>query len=100
MLSGKTPFKGATEFVTFENIRHGNIKFPEDIDPLAKDLISKLLVPDPNERLGSKSGIKEIIEHPFFGPIDFENIDSMEAPHKSSSLIKLTSSFTPPPVQK
>ena len=38
-----------------------------------KDLISKLLTKDPNQRLGCKS-INEVKSHPFFDGIDFETL--------------------------
>jgi hypothetical protein len=38
----------------FENIINLRINWPEDFDPVAKDLISKLLVIDPESRLGSQ----------------------------------------------
>ena len=39
----------------------------------AVDLISKLLDPDPNTRLGAK-GVQEIQKHPFFKDIDWDNL--------------------------
>ncbi len=39
-----------------------------------KDFISKLLEKDPINRLGSKSGIDEIIKHPFFSTLDFDKL--------------------------
>jgi len=38
-LTGKTPFKDTTEFLTYENIVNHRVSFPEDIDADAKDLI-------------------------------------------------------------
>lgn len=53
---GKTPFKGQTEFLTFENIIHKELEFPSDtaIPDEAKDLISKLLIKDPDQRIGAQ----------------------------------------------
>ena len=35
-----------------------------------KDFLSKILNKDPNERLGSKNGVKEILSHPWFKDLD------------------------------
>ena len=63
------------------------IEFPEVGDgenclsPEAKDIIDKLLEPDPAKRLGSGArGVLEIKEHSFFKGIDWENIRSMKPP--------------------
>lgn len=75
-LTGIPPFNDDTPDKIFENIV--NLKIPwEDIEigteenqvsPKAFDLISKLLVLDPEKRLGKKS-INEIKSHPFFSGI-------------------------------
>lgn len=44
-----------------------------------KDLLTSLLNLDPDERLGSKRGIVEIKEHPFFSDIDWRALESKEA---------------------
>ena len=36
----------------------------------ARDLIEKLLVKEPEDRLGSKNGVEEILAHPWFSDID------------------------------
>ena len=43
MITGESPFKNQNQFVTFQNIKDVNYKFPEDIDEHAKDIIDKLL---------------------------------------------------------
>jgi serum/glucocorticoid-regulated kinase 2 len=35
-----------------------------------KDFLSKILIKDPKERLGSKNGVQEILEHPWFKDLD------------------------------
>jgi serine/threonine protein kinase len=52
------------------------VKFPADIEvpSAAKDLMSKLLVKDPERRLGSKKGLYEILKHKFFKDIDVDKI--------------------------
>ena len=77
MLCGTLPFRGANEFVTYQNVMTGAAPaWPEwfareaEEDPLAaagSDLIRRLLVRDPFRRLGAgKGGCAEIRAHPFF----------------------------------
>jgi serine/threonine protein kinase len=47
------------------------VKYFKPISPAAQDLIEKLLAKDPAKRLGSKTGSREVLEHPFFSSIDF-----------------------------
>lgn len=52
---------------------------PEDCPELAKDLISKLLVKNPSERLGA-SKMEHLKQHPFFEGVDFSSIYSEDSP--------------------
>lgn len=79
MLTGKPPFKGSTQHLTFEKVLEGNVKFSEDFHPDAKDIISKLLIKDPEKRLGA-NGYKEIKKHPFFQGISWKTLDKMDPP--------------------
>lgn len=49
-----------------------------------KDFISKLLEKDPNNRLGSKGGINELLSHPWLASINKEKLLAMQldAPYK------------------
>lgn len=62
MLSGTTPFKADNSTEIFNNITSLKIQWPYDMSPLPKNLISKILKLDPNERLT----LKKIKNHPFF----------------------------------
>ncbi|XP_020585961.1 serine/threonine-protein kinase KIPK2-like isoform X2 [Phalaenopsis equestris] len=68
LLYGMTPFKGSGNEETLANVVYKNLKFPETptISLNAKDLIKRLLVKDPDNRLGSVKGAAEIKGHPFF----------------------------------
>lgn len=44
MLVGKPPFKGSTEYQTFELIKNREFTFPENFIPTARDIVNKLLV--------------------------------------------------------
>ena len=47
MLVGRTPFKGDTQLITFENISKLKFEIPKKLSKNAGDLIKKLLVEDP-----------------------------------------------------
>ena len=68
---GLPPFHGATERETHRNILMGHVKFDGTNTPEFEDLIRRLLIINPAERLGAKS-IDEIIEHPWFAGVDPE----------------------------
>lgn len=83
---GKTPFKGDNDEETLDNIRKLNYSFEvapksENINininmpKEARDLIQKILIKDPTQRIGYGSkDYKEIKEHPFFKGINFDNL--------------------------
>ena len=54
---GKTPFKGQSEYITFENIINHDIVFPDTplVPNEVKDLIKKLLEKEPCKRIGFSS---------------------------------------------
>lgn len=53
MGTGEVPFKGKTDFQTFDIIMKREFSWPEGIDEELKDLINKLLVINPMSRLGA-----------------------------------------------
>ena len=68
LLYGKTPFKGYDNEETLSNVVFQNLKFPDSplVSFQAKDLIRRLVMKDPESRLGSEKGAAEIKRHPFF----------------------------------
>lgn len=53
---------------------------PRTMSFAAEDLIRKLLVCDPGWRLGTKRGLNEFREHPFFEGVDWDKIGSQRPP--------------------
>jgi len=53
MHCGYAPFYDDNNFTTYEKILAAKIDWPKYIDPVARDLMKKLLVPDRFKRLGS-----------------------------------------------
>ena len=62
LLAGRPPFKASNEYLTFQKIVALEYQFPDGFPPVAKDLVQKLLVLDPAQRLP----IEYIKNHPFF----------------------------------
>lgn len=59
----------------FLQVEAGIVDFPPDFDPLARDLVERLLVAEPEQRLGAK-GFHEIKSHPYFEPGCFDALCS------------------------
>ena len=75
MIIGVPPFHCNNQHVLFQYIKDKELRFPDakhgiKITEEAMDVITKLLCKKPSERLGSKGGVEEILEHPFFKKID------------------------------
>lgn len=84
-LIGKPPFQGAEEVQLYKMILSLTYNMPDDVPEPAKDIIRKLLVLNPLERLGgghSGSGneLDKLRAHPFFTGIDFSSIITQEPP--------------------
>lgn len=54
-----------------------------DISPECVDFVRQLLEKDPEQRLGSKHGAKDLLEHPWFASLDVDKIKAkkIKAPH-------------------
>ena len=86
MISGKSPFKGISQMQTFLNIQNANLNFTSDFDEDSKDLISKLLVKDPELRLGcgfygSDYDYLALKKHQFFKGLDFDKVFLLPPPY-------------------
>ena len=72
MLTNKLPFKFKYDGNYNLEIYRRNIIFPSWMDENAKDLISKLLIFDPDKRLGNgENKSDDIKKHPYFSDIDW-----------------------------
>eukprot|EP00878_Enallax_costatus_P040720 GHUV01047074.1.p1 GENE.GHUV01047074.1~~GHUV01047074.1.p1 ORF type:complete len:291 (+),score=88.91 GHUV01047074.1:747-1619(+) len=79
MLTGLPPFKGASEYLTFQLIASRSVVFAEDFPPVAEDLVDRLLQLDPADRIGYNS-IDEVKQHPFFAGINWDAVREAPAP--------------------
>jgi len=84
-LIGVPPFCDETIDNVFDNILHRRIEWPtigdeeDGISHDAYDLINKLLEFDPAKRLGA-NGAHEVMEHPFFKELNWENFAKADGP--------------------
>ncbi|CDW57202.1 Pkinase and PH 3 domain containing protein [Trichuris trichiura] len=82
MLSGLPPFRAPNEYLIFQKITKLDYSFPEGFNEVAMDLVQKLLVLEPAERLGSEEqgGPGRLKEHPFFAGIRWDSLPTEKPP--------------------
>lgn len=73
MLTGLPPFYDENTNDMYRKILSEPLHFSDVVPPAAKDLLTKLLNRDPEERLGA-NGSAEIKAHPFFHAIDWRKL--------------------------
>lgn len=75
MLAGFPPFFDDNPFGIYEKILAGKLEWPRTLDPVAKDLVKKLLVADRTKRLGNmKNGADDVKRHRWFKGIDWQDV--------------------------
>lgn len=73
MLTGLPPFYSRDKEKLFNNIKSGNLKFPNYLSTNAVSFLKDLFVYDPDQRLGSgPNGLENIKAHPFFKDLDWK----------------------------
>lgn len=90
ILVGVPPFFHKNQYRMFFLIKESPCIFPDEkaygikISEKGKDLIQKLLTKNPAKRIGTKGGIQEILSHPFFEGIDYDQLinKKIQAPYK------------------
>lgn len=82
LMSGLPPFRGGHEYQIFQKITKLEYEFPDGFSVVAQDLVEKLLVLDPEQRLGCEEmgGFEKLKSHPFYEGIDFEHIHEQKPP--------------------
>ena len=87
MANGITPFYAHNDARVFDNILNHRVTFPDtmqdEVGSPLRDLIEKLLKPDPGERIGMQ-GYDELKSHRFFRGVDWDalNEQRVEMPVK------------------
>ncbi|XP_061662184.1 protein kinase C theta type isoform X2 [Syngnathoides biaculeatus] len=84
MLIGQSPFRGRDEEELFQSIRTDDPAYPRWLNQDAKDILIKLFVREPEERLGVKGNIRL---HGFFGATDWKALEQRKVvpPFKPTS---------------
>ncbi|KAH9825704.1 Serine/threonine-protein kinase PKH1 [Teratosphaeria destructans] len=67
LLAGRPPFKAANEYLTFQKILGLEYTFPDGFPPVARDLVERLLVLEPGNRLP----VEHIKNHQFFDGVQW-----------------------------
>lgn len=78
LLCGSSPFASSSQEELFSNIKKHKINWPNDFPHLAKNLINKILKPNPKDRIS----LEEILSHvwfeqnpPLYSPLEFPSND-------------------------
>ncbi|CAE7269503.1 PDPK1 [Symbiodinium sp. CCMP2592] len=79
VLSGCPPFHDRSEYLIFQRVLARDLQFPPGIDPTAKDLIERMVVQDPDSRLGALD-LEDLKAHPFFDGHTFEKAHLLPVP--------------------
>lgn len=76
MTSGQMPFRGGSEYLIFQKIIKLDYEFPQGFDKTTKDLVEKLLVVIPHNRLGATDELpySSIRNHEFFKDVSWDNL--------------------------
>ncbi|KAM3171439.1 hypothetical protein ACTXT7_016622 [Hymenolepis weldensis] len=75
MMCGRLPFYSNEHEILFELILQESVKVPENLSQVARDILIRLLMKDPAERLGGgKADVIEVMMHPFFESISWERL--------------------------
>lgn len=82
LLTGKPPFRGATDYLTFQKILKRDFEFPAGFDAQAKDLIDRILNLEPSERPLPA----DIKAHPFLASCDISSLWTSPAPAISTGM--------------
>ncbi|CAH0486533.1 unnamed protein product [Peronospora farinosa] len=93
MFTGRAPFVAENDYLTFQMIiNHSSDEFdiPSSVPDTAQDLIRKLLVQDPDERIGAQQneeGYAALKNHPFFEGIEWDDISDQTPPYHPPELV-------------
>jgi serine/threonine protein kinase len=77
ILFGKPPFVGMTVPNLIRDIKNkvGKITFPKEISDESKDLINRLLIPDPQKRISWQ----EVFQHPLFEKFQIKSSSTLDS---------------------
>ena len=76
LLSGRHPFRGSSEYQTFQKVLHLEYVLPSDFPALAAQILRRVLVLDPEQRLD----LKQVREHEFYKGVDWSSLYTSDPP--------------------
>uniref|UniRef100_A0AAR2KS41 Ribosomal protein S6 kinase n=1 Tax=Pygocentrus nattereri TaxID=42514 RepID=A0AAR2KS41_PYGNA len=93
LMTGGSPFTVDGDENSHSDIAKRILKkdppYPKDMGPLAKDIIQRLLIKDPKERIGSgPSGAQNVKSHPFYQKINWEDLAAKKVPAPFKPVIR------------
>ncbi|KAJ1732477.1 serine/threonine protein kinase [Coemansia sp. Benny D160-2] len=82
LLTGRPPFKGVNEYQTFQKVLKLDYTLPPAMAPQARDLVERILVLEPEKRLGAtqRGGFRELKAHAFFQGFEWNGLESRTPP--------------------
>ena len=82
MINGKHLFTGGHEYDIFQKVIRVSFTIPENFPATANDLIRRLVVAEPEKRLGASEteGYDQLKAHEFFQAINWSNLPEQTAP--------------------
>ncbi|CAD6581737.1 MAG: serine/threonine protein kinase, AGC [Cyphobasidiales sp. Tagirdzhanova-0007] len=92
MLCGYPPFFDESPWGIYEKILAGNFAFPPHVDPVARDLVRRMLSSDRSKRLGNlRNGAMDVKNHQWFDGVDWGAVERRLIPAPIIPRIKSTS---------
>lgn len=81
LLHGEPPFADSDQMATYRKIQAGRYRLDSRVTTPAKDLIRRLLLPNPAMRIGMlKGGAVDVHRHPFCTHIDIKQLEARKLP--------------------
>lgn len=81
MLVGVPPFFTANQEEIFRNIIQTDVYIPSFVSKKAQKLLKLLLKKNPEQRLGSKKDMDELMENEYFSDIDWDKVYNKNVSH-------------------
>jgi len=85
LITGKLPFNTSSKLALEDSIMKVKISWPSDMNPQAKDLVSRILKYNPTDRLQ----IENILKHPFFTTNSPGAIETLIKPPSNSDDLEI-----------
>jgi serine/threonine protein kinase len=93
MVCGTLPFRSSNhDYEVLQNIRRAHYRFPDDLSPECKDLIQRILNPDPR----SRAKMSDIEKHPWLQSVYLKSVISPDNFHPHT--FSFSFSFTHQPL--